>query len=186
MAEFFSIILSYLIGSIPFSYFIAKIKGVDLRERVKNGQIGAAAVKKNCGRRAAILAGTADFGKGTLVVFLARKLTRQDWIIVLSGLVAIIGHNWSIFLKFWGGKGALVSFGTLLYLLTIPFLLSFPLIIPFLLIKKEEILRVRKTSFFTGLGYISISTLSFIFGFPFLFSLSPLIFAFPMILKRNY
>jgi len=186
MREIFPIVLSYLIGSIPFSYIVAKIKGVNLKEKVKDGQIGAAAVKRNCGLLAAVLAGAGDFSKGALSVYIARKLTRQDWVIVLSGLAAIIGHNWSVYLKFWGGKGALVSFGILFYLLTFPFLILIPLIIPFLLIKRKEIFKMRKTSFFTGLGYFSLSISSFILKYSFLFSLSPIIFSLPMILKKNY
>lgn len=185
MAEILTIILSYLIGSIPFSYLIARIKGVDLRKKVQDGQIGAAAVKKNWGLFPALSAGSLDFSKGALVIFIAKKLTRQDWLIVLSGLAAIIGHNWSIFLKFWGGKGALVSFGALFYLLTIPFLFSLLLIIPFFLIKGKEIFGIRKTSFFTGLGYTSLSFLGFFYRLPFIYSLSPLIFSLPMIFKKN-
>jgi len=181
-----SIISGYLIGSIPFSYIAAKIKGVNLKERVKNGRIGAAAVKRNCGLFPAILAGGGDFSKGALAVYLARKISGQDWIVVLAGLAAIIGHNWSIYLKFWGGKGGLVTFGSLFYLLTVPFLLSLPLVIPFLLLKKKEIFGKRKTSFFTGLGYLSVSIFSFIFGFSFIFSLSPVFYSLPMILKKNY
>jgi glycerol-3-phosphate acyltransferase PlsY len=134
-----SILSGYLIGSIPFSYIIAKLRRINLKERVKNGQIGAAAVKRNCGLFPAIFAGIGDFSKGALAVFIAKKLAKQDWVVVLSGLAAIIGHNWSIFLKFWGGKGALVSFGALFYLLPIPFFLCLPLIIPFLLVKREKI-----------------------------------------------
>ncbi len=185
MPHFFSIFLSYFIGSIPFSFIIAKAWGVDLKKETKNGRIGAGAVKKNCGLFPAILAGGGDFGKGALVIYLAQKISGQEWIIVLAGLLAIIGHNWSIFLKFWGGKGALVTLGSLFCLLPIPFLLSLSLIIPFSLIKRKEIFKMRTTSFFTGLGYLLVSILSFIFKSPFPFSLSPIIFSLPMIFKKN-
>jgi len=186
LENIFSIILGYLIGSIPFSFIFAKLKGADLRKKVKNGQMGAAAVKRNCGLFPAILAGTGDFSKGALAVFIARKLTRQDWIIILSGLAAVIGHNWSIFLKFWGGKGGLVSMGVLFSLLTLPFLTSLYLVIPFFLIKKKEIFRVPKTSFFNHLGYLSMSIFGFIFNFPFALSLLPILCSSVIILKKNY
>jgi len=186
LENIFPIIFSYLIGSIPFSFIIAKLRGVDLREKVKNGQIGAAAVKRSCGLFSAILAGTGDFSKGALAVFIARKLTRQDWIIILSGLAAIIGHNWSVYLKFWGGKGGLVSMAVLFSLLTFPFLTSVYLIIPFFLIKKKEIFRVPKNSFFNHLGYLSISIFGFIFNFSFAFSLLPILCSLVMIFKKNY
>jgi len=185
MHDIFSIIVGYLLGSVPFSYIVAKIWGVDLKKKVKDGHIGSGAVKKNCGLFPAILAGVGDLSKGALVLYLARKISGQEWIIVLAGLAAIIGHNWSIYLKFWGGKGALVTIGSLFYLLTIPFLIVLPLIILFFLMKREEIFKMRKTSFFTGLGYILISKFSFIFRFPFAFSFSPIIFSLPMIFKKN-
>jgi len=185
MEHIFSIILGYFIGSIPFSFIVAKLKGVNLKERVKNGQLGAAAVKRSCGLFPAILVGGGDFSKGALVVYLARKISGQDWIIVLTGLVAIIGHNWSIFLKFWGGKGAMVTLGSLFYLLTAPFLVSIPLIIPFLLTKRKEVFKMRKTSLFTGLGYLSISVFGLIFGATAPLVLSPIIFSLPMIFKKN-
>ena len=186
MIAILPIILSYLIGSIPLSFIVAKMKGVNLKEKVKNGQIGAAAVKRNCGFLPAIFAGCGDFSKGILAVFIAKKLTNQDWIVLLSGLGAIIGHNWSIFLKFWGGKGALVTFGILFYLLPLSVLYSIFLIIPFLLTRKKEIFGVKKASFFTYLGYLFISLISFVLGYSFFLSVSPIIFAFPMIFKKNY
>lgn len=185
MQDFFSIIIGYLLGSIPFSHIVAKVWGVDLKKKVKDGHIGSGAVKKSCGLFPAILAGTGDFGKGALALYLVRKISGQEWIIVLAGLAAIIGHNWSIFLNFWGGKGALVTIGSLFYLLTVPLLITLPLIIVFFSIKREEIFKMRKTSFFTGVGYILLSVFSFIFGFPFAFSFSPIIFSLPMIFKKN-
>jgi len=185
MHDLLSIIAGYLLGSVPFSFIFARIWGVDLKKRVKNGHIGAGAVKKNCGLFPAILAGVGDFSKGALVLYLAKKISGQEWIIVLAGLAAIVGHNWSIYLNFWGGKGALVTLGSLFFLLTTPFLFSLPLFIPFSLIKRNEIFKMRKTSFFTGLGYFLISILSFIFRFPLAFSISPLIFSLPMIFKKN-
>jgi glycerol-3-phosphate acyltransferase PlsY len=186
MREIFSILLGYLIGSIPFSFIVAKLKGLDLRERVKNGQIGASAVKRNCGIFPAILAGSGDFSKGALAVFLARKLTKQDWIIVLSALAAIIGHNWSIYLKFWGGKGALVSFGCLISLLFWPFLASIYLLFPYFLVKRKIILGMKKTDFFTYLGYLSISFFGLLFGFSLPLIFGPILSIFPMALKKNY
>ena len=187
LENIFPIIFSYLIGSIPFSFIVAKLRRVDLRKRVGNGQIGAAAVKRNCGLFPAILAGTGDFSKGTLAVFIAKKLVHQDWIIILSGLAVLFGHNWSIFLKFWGGKGGLVSMGVLFYLLTLPFLLtSLYLVTPFFIIKKKEIFRIPKTSFFNHLGYLSITIFSFIFNFSFTLAILPILCSLVIILKKNY
>jgi len=185
MTEFIPIIIGYLLGSIPFSFIIAKLKGVDLRGKVKNGQVGAAAVKRNVGIIPAIFAGGLDFSKGALAIFLVKKISKSDWILVLTGLAAIIGHNWSIFLRFWGGKGGAVSIGEVFYLLTYPFLCSLYLLPIFLLIKKEKIFFAKKTTFFHFLGFVSISIFGFIFDYPFPISISPILFFSPIILKKN-
>jgi len=185
MENLISISLGYFLGSIPFSWLIAKMKGIDLKKKVKNGQIGASAVRSNIGFSPAVLAGLSDFSKGSLAIWIAKKLTNSEWIIVLTGLAVIIGHNWSLFLKFWGGKGAAPSFGALFPLLPLPFLLSLPLIFPFILVKRNKIFRLRKTSFFTGLGYLSLSIFSFLLGQPFPFAFSPILFSLPMIFKKN-
>jgi len=185
LENIFSISLGYFLGSVPFSFIVAKLKGVDLKEKVKNGQIGATAVKRNCGLFPAILAGSGDFSKGALAIFLAKKITKSDWIMVLSGLAAIVGHNWSIFLKFLGGKGGAVSLGEVLYLSTYPFLYSLYLIPIFLLIKKEKIFGLKKTTLFHFLGFVSISIFGFLFDYPFPISISPILFFTPIILKKN-
>lgn len=103
---------SYLFGSIPFGVLIAKQMGIDIRA-VGSGNIGATNVSRVCGPKAGALALVLDALKGLLppLIGVALKLPSQ-WQI-LAAMLAIIGHNYSVFLKFKGGKGIATSAGAL-------------------------------------------------------------------------
>lgn len=108
-----SIIISYLLGSISFSYFIAKIwMGIDIRN-YGSGNAGATNVLRVLGTKPAIIALLGDALKGIVAVYLG-KLTGDESIMLLCGLAVVIGHNWPIFLKFKGGKGIATSLGVIL------------------------------------------------------------------------
>jgi glycerol-3-phosphate acyltransferase PlsY len=108
-----SIIISYLLGSISFSYFIAKIwMGIDIRN-YGSGNAGATNVLRVLGTKPAIIALLGDALKGITAVYLG-KLTGDESIMLLCGLAVVIGHNWPIFLKFKGGKGIATSLGVIL------------------------------------------------------------------------
>jgi glycerol-3-phosphate acyltransferase PlsY len=119
MAEAVVIALSYLLGSVPFGYWITKIKGVDIR-RQGSGNIGFANVLRTAGPKYAIPTLLFDGGKGYLPVSAAFYLGLSEQTAILAGLAAICGHNWSIFLKGAGGKGVLTSCGVFLALSLIP------------------------------------------------------------------
>lgn len=113
----------YLLGSIPFSYLVARARGVDLRA-VGSGNVGGANVWRACGFGPFVVAAALDILKGTLPTFAARwLLPAQPTFAVLVGLAAILGHTFSVFLKFRGGKAVATSTGVLLAL--------FPLLLPF-------------------------------------------------------
>ena len=108
---FLWIILSYLIGSIPFGFLISKYsKGIDIRF-VGRKQIGATSVFQNVGHWQGIITGLLDITKGWFVVFFAQQLGFSLWIQILAGIAAIIGHNWPIYLKFFGGRGVATLIG---------------------------------------------------------------------------
>ncbi|MFA6169225.1 MAG: glycerol-3-phosphate 1-O-acyltransferase PlsY [Candidatus Margulisiibacteriota bacterium] len=110
--SFLLIPLCYLLGSIPFSYLIARLWRVDLRQ-VGSGNVGATNVLRSVGPWPGALAFLLDFLKGWLAVYLA-FLVGGDPIFVLSlGLAVIIGHTYPIFLGFRGGKGAATGLGVL-------------------------------------------------------------------------
>lgn len=106
------IIVAFIIGSIPFGIIIARLKGVDLK-KVGSGNIGATNVLRSLGKGPAILTLVGDISKGTVVVALAQYFGFDIFYQGLIGLASIMGHNFSIFLKFKGGKGVATSFGVL-------------------------------------------------------------------------
>jgi glycerol-3-phosphate acyltransferase PlsY len=118
------VIISFLIGSIPTGQIIAKSKGIDLR-RVGSGNIGATNVLRAVGKEAAILTLIGDMAKGVVAVVIARTMGHGSWVMGyefneqiliegIMGLSAILGHNFSLFLNFRGGKGVATSLGVLL------------------------------------------------------------------------
>lgn len=109
------LIISFLLGSIPFGYLVSKyLKKIDIRE-YGSGNIGTANIFRVLGVRYALLVLIGDCFKGLLAVYLVKLTTTENINIqLLTGLFAIMGHNWSIFLKFNGGKGIATTFGVIL------------------------------------------------------------------------
>lgn len=109
------VLLSYLIGSIPFSYLFSRFKGHDVREKgTKN--VGATNALVVAGPIAGALSLAGDISKGILPVLLCRYFSLPDWGTALSALAAIAGHDFSLFLGFRGGKGIATTGGVLLAL----------------------------------------------------------------------
>ncbi len=106
-------ILSFLTGSIPFGVLIAKSKGIDLR-KVGSGNIGATNVLRAVGKTAALFTLIGDILKGSIPVLFSFFFNTGSFYAGLMGLIAIIGHDFSIFLKFRGGKGVATSLGVIL------------------------------------------------------------------------
>lgn len=106
------IIASFIIGSIPTGLLIAKTKGIDLR-KIGSGNIGATNVMRAVGKEAALLTLVGDIGKGIIPVVIVRLVSPGFLYETAAGLSAIMGHNFSIFLKFKGGKGVATSLGVL-------------------------------------------------------------------------
>ncbi len=109
------IILAYLCGSIPLGYIFGRIKGKDIRKE-GSGNIGFTNVCRVLGVKWGIPVLVFDILKGFLFPIISFKLGLKDEIAILSGLSAILGHNFSIFLKFKGGKGVATSAGVFLAL----------------------------------------------------------------------
>ena len=108
------IVLAYLIGAIPTGLVLVRtLAGTDIREH-GSGNIGTVNVLRVAGPAVAVIVLAADILKGFAPVWFASALGMGPWTIVLCGLAAIAGHNWSVFLGFAGGKGVATSFGVLL------------------------------------------------------------------------
>jgi len=131
MISVFWIIFSYLIGSVPFAFIISKYScGVDIRKQGRK-QTGATSTFKNAGKWQGILTGILDILKGWLVVVGARKLGLPLEVQALSGLFAVVGHNWPCWLKFFGGRGSATALGAVFALNQTIFAFSF---IPFIIL----------------------------------------------------
>ena len=107
------IICAFIMGSIPVGVIVAKIKGVDLK-KVGSGNIGATNVLRSLGKGPAALTLLGDMLKGTLAVALGRYFGLGTFYQGIIGLSAILGHNFSLFLGFRGGKGVATSLGVFL------------------------------------------------------------------------
>jgi len=105
------IIVSYLVGAIPFGLIFGRtMGGVDVRT-VGSGNIGATNVLRGAGKTAALLTLFADALKGFIPVLLAARIFSYDTVTALCGIAAIAGHNFPVYLRFKGGKGVATSFG---------------------------------------------------------------------------
>lgn len=108
-------IISYLIGAIPFAFLlVGAIYKKDLR-REGSGNIGARnAYEVTNNKFIGIIVFLLDFIKGLLPIYLAYRFLRNDFLgVLISGLCAVLGHNFSIYIKFKGGKGLATSAGIL-------------------------------------------------------------------------
>lgn len=107
-------VVSYLLGSVPFGFLIAKLKGVDLRSS-GSGNIGATNVYRVVGKREGLITLVLDVAKGTIpVVIFSLIFPKEQYINVISGFSAVLGHDFSVFLRFRGGKGVATSYGVTL------------------------------------------------------------------------
>jgi acyl-phosphate glycerol 3-phosphate acyltransferase len=120
------VVLSYLLGAIPFGYLVARWRGVDIL-RQGSGNIGATNVGRVLGRGFGFLVFVLDFAKGALPVAVAKWLANrwelglpQDALEVSAGLAAFLGHVFPIYLRFRGGKGVATGFGVVAVLLPAP------------------------------------------------------------------
>lgn len=117
MQVLFTGLLAYLIGSIPSGLLFGKaLWQTDLR-RHGSKNIGATNAYRILGPRAAALVFIADFLKGAAGVWLGAQLSGQPTALLIGGIAAIAGHNWSLFLGFSGGKGVATGLGVIAMLM---------------------------------------------------------------------
>lgn len=110
------IILSYLIGSIPTAYIFGKLyKGIDIREH-GSGNVGATNVFRVLGKIPGIIVLILDILKGLIVIVLVSPVLNlnNDLSLIFLAMAVVSGHNWTVFLKFKGGKGIATSLGVLI------------------------------------------------------------------------
>lgn len=113
------LVAAYLLGSIPFSYIVARRRGVDVR-RVGSGNVGATNVMRTVGRGAGLFAFVLDFIKGTAATLVALSVQPRGALPALAAATAVLGHMYPVWLRFRGGKGVATGAGAFLPVAPLP------------------------------------------------------------------
>jgi glycerol-3-phosphate acyltransferase PlsY len=136
-------VAAYLLGSVPTGFLVAKARGIDIRT-VGSGNIGATNAFRILGRTAGVFVLLADALKGWLAVEAVSRAVihflpdgaAENHLRIAAGLSAILGHNYTCWLKFKGGKGIATSAGVLVALVPWALLIIFGVWIIFFLITR--------------------------------------------------
>ena len=111
----FSCVIAYLVGAIPTGYWCGRlVKGIDIREHGSKN-MGATNVFRVLGKGPGIIVLIIDICKGIIpIMVIANGFGFKDpLLLVLAGVIAVAGHNWTVFLGFKGGKGVATTLGVL-------------------------------------------------------------------------
>ncbi len=118
-----ALLAAYLLGSVPAAYVMGRLrKGIDIRQ-VGSHNMGAMNVFYSVGFGEGLAVLAFDIGKGAAAVALVRLMGTPELVQLLAGPVAVVGHNFPIFLNFKGGRGGATCIGILIYVMPwgIPF-----------------------------------------------------------------
>ncbi|HOJ94522.1 glycerol-3-phosphate 1-O-acyltransferase PlsY [Fervidobacterium nodosum] len=102
-------IVGYFIGSIPFSYIIPRLRGIDIT-KVGSGNVGGTNVLRNLGTGYGALAMFLDIMKAVVAVLIFKN--QGENAMVMAGAMSVFGHCYSPFVKFKGGKGVATTLGS--------------------------------------------------------------------------
>jgi glycerol-3-phosphate acyltransferase PlsY len=152
------VVLAYLLGSIPFSYIVARRRGVDVR-RVGSGNVGATNVMRNVGKAAGLAAFALDFLKGLAVGAGARFLAPEGPLPAVAAVTAVLGHMYPVWLRFRGGKGVATGAGAFLPLAPVPMAAA---LVVFALV----LAATRYASIASIVGTMTLAALAFLLGHP--------------------
>ncbi len=123
---FASAVIGYLLGSIPTGYLMVKaFTGQDVR-KIGSGRTGGTNVLRAAGGPAFMMTIIGDISKGALSVLLARFWFGTDLPQFVAGFFALVGNNWSLYLRGQGGAGVMTTVGTLIAITPVPVLLFAP------------------------------------------------------------
>ncbi|MFC2022906.1 glycerol-3-phosphate acyltransferase [Chloroflexota bacterium] len=172
-----SILLGYLLGSVPSSYLVGRIAGnTDMRTE-GDGRISAAAVYRRLRVFPFLVVVVMDVGLAVLAIRIATTMSQTLELPLATGLAVMVGHNWSIFLKFRGGLGATALAGALGALVLWQFLIG-------LGIAGLALLVTRRPGLSTAIGVIALSIILFIQGTAIVLTIFPLFLLSLMLIKR--
>ena len=108
------VIVGYLLGAVPFGVIISKAMGLPDPRSVGSKNVGFTNVLRVSGKVPGILTLIGDMGKGWVMGFVAMHLLQDEWAILLVALAPFLGHLFSPFLGFKGGKGVATALGSVL------------------------------------------------------------------------
>ncbi len=109
------IIIGYLLGSFPTSYVVSKYWGkVNLLE-LGEARVSAIYVYRELGWIPFFMVCVVDLLKGMLAIYISQVLTGNIWVAMVTAVATAVGHCWSVYIKYYGGQGAIVIFGMLFY-----------------------------------------------------------------------
>jgi len=150
-------VAGYLLGSLPTAYLVGRLlRGVDVRT-LGDGNMGAENAWRTLGPRAGLAVAVVDIGKGAGAVALARALLGGDSAVVLAGTLAVVGHNWPLFLRFRGGRGAATALGVLMAVMP-------RLVLPLSSLAFFPMAYARSTTLFFGLVFGTLPFLNWAMG----------------------
>ena len=132
-----SIIIGYLLGSIPTAYIVSRIrKGIDIRN-IGSRNMGGANVMREIGAREGVLVGLIDIAKGAGAILIAQALNISELWVFGAGFAALVGHNFPVFARFRGGRGSATIIGIFLVLAPEAMLITLVVVaIPFFTTRK--------------------------------------------------
>lgn len=109
----YALLLAYLLGSIPFGLILTRMAGLGDIRQLGSGNIGATNVMRTGRKKLGIATLLLDAGKGWLAVMLAVDMGADDRLVFAAAAAAVLGHVFSVWLKFKGGKGVATALGAL-------------------------------------------------------------------------
>jgi glycerol-3-phosphate acyltransferase PlsY len=158
---FISLLLGYMLGSIPTAYFTTRLAtGKDIRI-LGGGNVGGLNTFREVGFWPAVVVAFVDLGKGAAAISIAYWIFElaTPWVLV-SGLASIIGHNWMLFLRFKGGRGLAPLFGSLAVLFPLHgfpeglIILAVVILIPYLI--------TRNVALSMGIGLVVLPVITWL------------------------
>jgi glycerol-3-phosphate acyltransferase PlsY len=156
--EIVVVLVAYLLGSIPFSYLVARTFGVDVR-RVGSGNVGATNVMRSAGKVAGLAAFVLDFLKGLAAAAGAKYVSPEGPLPAVAAVTAVLGHMYPVWLRFRGGKGVATGAGAFLPLAPLPTALA---LVGFTLV----LVATRYASIASIAGTMTLAVLAFLLGYP--------------------
>lgn len=111
--EYWPVLVAYIVGATPFGFLAGKMKGIDIRQH-GSGNIGATNVLRVLGKPVGITVLVLDVMKGLVPVIVAKLVSDSSLVHIATAMAAILGHNYTFWLGFKGGKGIATTGGAIL------------------------------------------------------------------------